>query len=212
MKSEWYTDYNGYPCIIAAIDCTHIRIAKPKFHGDEYINRKGYPSINVQATCDFNYSFTSIDVSYPGSVHDQRIFNNSEIKQWMENSDCILLADEGYTITPYMMIPFRDPLNHTQRHFNKIHCSARMRIEHAFGQLKKRFPCLHYGVRLKLNNIPKAIAAACILHNISKFLKDSDDFEDILVFPIRVPELGNQNESLQRKGKLKREQIVNLLH
>nr|CAI5823249.1 unnamed protein product [Callosobruchus analis] len=41
-------------------------------HGDEYISRKGYHSVNVQAPCN-----ASVDVS--GSVHDSRIWTNSKI-------------------------------------------------------------------------------------------------------------------------------------
>ncbi|XP_028165146.1 putative nuclease HARBI1 [Ostrinia furnacalis] len=38
----------GFPMVIGAIDCTHIRIKKVSADGGQlYINRKGYPSINV---------------------------------------------------------------------------------------------------------------------------------------------------------------------
>nr|CAH7769682.1 unnamed protein product [Callosobruchus chinensis] len=40
---------------------------------DEYINRKAYHSINVQATYNAYEWFTSVDASWPGSVHDSRI-------------------------------------------------------------------------------------------------------------------------------------------
>jgi nuclease HARBI1 len=48
-KFEW-RNTRGFPCTIGAIDCTHIRIEKSSSFADEYINRKGFPSINVQAT------------------------------------------------------------------------------------------------------------------------------------------------------------------
>lgn len=48
-KFEW-ANTRGFPCTIGAIDCTHVRVEKPSLHGDEYVNRKGYCSINVQAT------------------------------------------------------------------------------------------------------------------------------------------------------------------
>ncbi|CAH2003249.1 unnamed protein product [Acanthoscelides obtectus] len=43
----------------------------------EYINRKGKPTLNVQATCDSREMLTSVDVSWPGSLHDSRIWRNS---------------------------------------------------------------------------------------------------------------------------------------
>lgn len=65
-KNKWQENYN-FPYAIGAIDCTHIQIKKPVLYGDEFINRKNIPSINVQATCNSNEIFTSVDVKYPGS-------------------------------------------------------------------------------------------------------------------------------------------------
>ncbi|CAH1981710.1 unnamed protein product [Acanthoscelides obtectus] len=48
-KQLWSEKYR-FPNSIGAIDCTHVRI--PKFAEFEYINRKGYPSISIQATCN----------------------------------------------------------------------------------------------------------------------------------------------------------------
>jgi hypothetical protein len=38
----------GFPDVIGAIDCTHIKIADPTVNEEEYVNRKGFHSINVQ--------------------------------------------------------------------------------------------------------------------------------------------------------------------
>jgi hypothetical protein len=51
-KDAWRDKFN-IPCAIGALDCTHEMILSPgKRHGGEYINRKGFASLNVQATCD----------------------------------------------------------------------------------------------------------------------------------------------------------------
>lgn len=46
------TRYPGLRHIIGAIDCTHIKISRPRGieHSEVYRNRKGYFSINVQAS------------------------------------------------------------------------------------------------------------------------------------------------------------------
>nr|CAH7734831.1 unnamed protein product [Callosobruchus chinensis] len=75
---RWQRKYT-FSCAVGVIDCTHIKIKKPPLHGDEYIDRKGYHSINVQATCKADEWVTSVDASWPGSVHDSRIWSNSEI-------------------------------------------------------------------------------------------------------------------------------------
>ncbi|CAH1959678.1 unnamed protein product [Acanthoscelides obtectus] len=79
--------------------------------GDEYINRKGYPSINIQATCNAKEIFTSVDCQWPGSVHDSRILKNSNIFNILKNSteECVSLGDDGYSISPWITTPWRNP-------------------------------------------------------------------------------------------------------
>lgn len=174
-KERW-AEKLGFTFTIGAIDCTHVRIDKLRDQfGDEFINRKNYPSFNVQATCNENYIFTSVDVGWPGSVHDSRIFQTSDLRDVVSrNVRGCLLGDSGYGISPYMMTPFADPDTPVKRSFNRAHTRNRVVIEQAFGQLKRRFPILRYGVRLKLENTPKCIVACFVLHNVSRFLHDPD--------------------------------------
>jgi hypothetical protein len=167
------------PFTIGAIDCTHVRIAKPKMDGDEYINRKNYPSINVQATCDAAEKFTSICAEWPGSVHDSRILSNSSIPEVMQRiNNAILIGDSGYGISPWLITPYENPQTVVKQNFNKIYATDRVIIERCFGQLKRRFPILHYKVRTKLTSIPGVITCCAILHNIAKFLNDADEFPE----------------------------------
>lgn len=52
LVSQFYV-YHGFPQCMGAIDGTHIPIKEPIENASDYINRKGYTSINVQATCDY---------------------------------------------------------------------------------------------------------------------------------------------------------------
>lgn len=207
-KTGWYNNFN-YPSAIAAIDCTHVRITKPSANhfGDDYINRKGYPSVNIQMTCNSNCVITSYDATNPGSVHDQRIFKNSPLYEFMLNSrGSTLIGDEGYALTPFLMIPFKEPSNEIEQNFNKVHCKARIKIEHVFGQLKSRFPVLHYGIRLPIHKVSKVISASIILHNIAKHLGDLDNFDEIAIMPLMNVNIDN-NLNLLLKGKARRLQI-----
>ncbi|CAH1957000.1 unnamed protein product [Acanthoscelides obtectus] len=59
-KRIWQSMYK-FPTAIGVIYCTHIGILKPNRHGDEYINRKGIPTLNGQDTCEAREMFTSVD-------------------------------------------------------------------------------------------------------------------------------------------------------
>ncbi|CAH2008615.1 unnamed protein product [Acanthoscelides obtectus] len=138
-KRIWQSMYK-FPTAIGEIDCTHIGILKPNRHRDEYINRKGKPTLNVQATCDAREMFTSVDVSWPGSVHDSRIWRNSQTRsQVMNEANVVLLGDDGYDIEPCLMTPFRNPTPGAEINDNKLLKQERVIIERCFGKLKRRF-------------------------------------------------------------------------
>ena len=50
----------GIPCLIGAIDGTHINIPGPSEHRDAYINRKGFPSMQLQVVCDKSMHFLDV--------------------------------------------------------------------------------------------------------------------------------------------------------
>lgn len=209
-KEEWQQRYR-FPCALGALDCTHVPIRKPSQHGDEYINRKGFASINVQATCNSNELFTSIDASWPGSVRDVRIWKNSEMCRILRGNTCraLLLADEGYGVIPWLMTPFRNPDTPAEQSYNRLH-KERIIIERCFGQLKQRFPILHHKIRLATEKIPRVITCCFILHNIAKHLRDQD-FEVDLQPPGVLPVLLD-HENATRRGIERRLEITNLIH
>lgn len=77
-----------FPHAIGSVDCSLIPIKKPHYHGDEFICRKGYAAFNMQATCDADSMFTSIDCSWAGSVHDARIWRTSQVQEKLIANTC----------------------------------------------------------------------------------------------------------------------------
>jgi len=63
--------------VIGAIDGTHIRNKPPRQHQIDYLNYKGFYSINMQAICDSSGRFLYVFLGYPGSVHDTHVLKNS---------------------------------------------------------------------------------------------------------------------------------------
>lgn len=71
--------------------------------------------------------FTSIDVSWPGSIHDERIWKSiRQILSRIEN--IVLLADDAYGIEP-------NPDDDAPTSFNKLLKKEKITIEPCFGQL-----------------------------------------------------------------------------
>ena len=69
------------------IDDAHIPLKIPSLNSQDYTNYKQFYSINVQAIliCDSRGLFMDIDCHWPGSVHDAKVFANSNINEKLKN-------------------------------------------------------------------------------------------------------------------------------
>jgi hypothetical protein len=76
----------GFPRVVSAVDCTHVLLYKSKYGENAYVyvNRKRTKSINVQLMCDTHYRITNVVARWPGSAHDSRILQHSNIGQSFE--------------------------------------------------------------------------------------------------------------------------------
>lgn len=117
--------------VSGAIDCTHVWISRPKRRpGELFRNRKGYFSINVQVVGDAELRVRHIVARWPGSTHDARIFNESNVRDHFELNpgNGMLLGDSAYPLLPYLITPLHAPNDETQRRFNRAHCSTRVLV------------------------------------------------------------------------------------
>ncbi|XP_052379176.1 putative nuclease HARBI1 [Oncorhynchus keta] len=97
IKEEFYR-IAGFPNVIGAVDCTHIRIKAPSgAHEADFVNRKSFHSINVQMVCNADCVISNVVAKWPGSVHDSRIFRASEIYQCLSQGEFsgVLLGECG---------------------------------------------------------------------------------------------------------------------
>ncbi|XP_041917358.1 putative nuclease HARBI1 [Alosa sapidissima] len=159
--------------VVGAIDGSHVRIKPPNCHKLDYLNYKGFYSINMLTICDSNGRFLDIYVGYPGSVHDTRIMKNSSFYTAgrYPPTGYIILGDGGYPClaTPICLItPFKEPVQGPeQRRFNHYHSKGRSIIERAFGMMKTRWrSTLFRAVEAKPTFAPQVIASCAFLHNV----------------------------------------------
>ena len=68
----------GFPQAFGCLDGTHIPIQAPRENPHDY---KMKHTLNVQAICNYKGTFLDVDVRWPGSFHDDRVFSNSRINR-----------------------------------------------------------------------------------------------------------------------------------
>ena len=169
----------GFPSCIGAIDGFHVRICTPHEDENDYVNRKGWHSINCQAIIDADLKFVNAVARWPGGTHDSFVLQTSRVYDHLEANHTlldhgVLVGDSGYPLKPYLMVPYDNPLTRSQRRFNATLKTTRSSVERAIGQLKRRFNCLHQGLRVQPKKACTFITACIILHNIAKMLNEED--------------------------------------
>ncbi len=181
--SQKFFEFRGIDGILGAIDGSHIRIQKPHFHQECYVNRKGYHSVVLQGISTYDLSFIDIYCGWPGSVHDARVLRESPLFQAVEEKpddffpgDGHILGDSAYPLLPWLMVPYKDygNLSHTQKRFNARHSGSRQVVENAFGLLKGRWRQLRC-LDMQIEFIPGFVSACCVVHNICLKNHDSND-------------------------------------
>ena len=77
------------------------------------------------------------------------------------------------------MTPILKPKNAGEVRYNTAHRRTRCLIDRCFGLLKRRFPCLHLGLRIASANTLVIIVATAVLHNFALMHREQDFDKDI---------------------------------
>jgi DDE superfamily endonuclease len=201
------------PGIYGAIDTTHITIRKPSSErGSDYIIGRFQYGIKVQgrnsvlqnkltnaALVDTNKRFLDVEIGWPGSVADSRVFRLSHLSAQyeevlsklgttplpsgngiIEQIPAFILGDSAYTnrrhfVTTYTLDEV--DTDNAIRRLNGRLGAARSIVENAFALFKARCQLFEKPLRSAAQDLPFAmhlIASACVLHN---FLIDQQDGE-----------------------------------
>ena len=178
--AEYIQSQYKYPQAIGAIDGTHIPVRPPLDGKAEYICRKGWPSIVLQAVVDGHYKFRDIYANTAGAAHDSTVFNRSPLSTFihrqMPKNDIIIngqlvplhiLGDPAYPLSELILKGYTGRnLSPEEESFNVYHSSARMCVEIAFGKLKSRFRILSKTMDVDTDKSPiivTAYVAFCII-------------------------------------------------
>ena len=225
----WQT-FKRFPMCFGAVDGTLIPVQLPPYNYNPnqfYSGRKKFHCMNVQVICNAKYEITHVDANWPGSVHDARIWRNSDpLNNLMTgiSGDKLLIGDSAYPLSPYLMKPYsqadaaQDPV---KRNFNNILSEERVIIENVFGQITSRFQMLRTPIRIDIEMVPKFIIACCVLHNVGKYLDDNwrddetdekddvGDYDpDVVSDPSQVP---SSAAAIRTAGQTRREEIASTI-
>ncbi|XP_067204132.1 putative nuclease HARBI1 isoform X1 [Linepithema humile] len=179
FATKWH-----FPHCIGAIDGKHVIIQSPPHSGSTFYNYKGSHSINLLAVCDANYCFTLVDIGGEGRQSDGGIFTHSNFGQRFQQNQMtlpqprpiessgpalpfILVADEAFALTHYMMRPYprSGRLNCQRKVFNYRLSRARRMIESVFGILAAKWRIYRRPIIASVSIAVKIVQATVCLHN-----------------------------------------------
>jgi len=118
-------------------------------NGEDYYTRKGDYATKGLVICDDAARITWIEVGWPGSVQDNRVWSNSEIylgrDKYFDHKK-YLLGDSAFSTSAVMIPAFKkghnSSLSEEKRFFNTKLAKVRIKSEHCIGLLKARFQWL----------------------------------------------------------------------
>lgn len=154
-----------------------------------YMNRKGFFALLVQAFCGAHTNFWYFRVGWPGATNDITAYKQTPLHQnstnnYLETSipDWVsFLLDEAYSsiggchLTPYSQHQLKKAINlpdrtktvyYKMRTFNHVLSSQRITIERAFGQLVRRWGILWCANSSRLKNVSLMVQCCAKLHNV----------------------------------------------
>ena len=147
------------PHVVGSNDGTHIEIIKPMCPSCfDYWSRKQRYTIVNQAVCNGDLLHLSVDVGFPGSIHDKSMMEPTDIYRKAENGEILnsphfqirniritpyILGDPAYPALSWLTSPYAYGTRDVdQKRFNYELSRGRSCIERAFGFTQTRFRIL----------------------------------------------------------------------
>lgn len=177
-----FTNWARIHGAIGAVDCSHIAVLPYEHERIDYTNRKSFYSVHLLAIVDASGRFRYVDVGCSGSMADTTILRTSVLAQQQEHQiitrkhppiplGYFLLADAGFTLVPWVVMNYTEAECKRTRGcsaFNAEISKARVIVERAFGQCKRRYKRI--GGRTSHDRVPRVcqmVRAVTALHNLT---------------------------------------------
>ncbi|CAL8134875.1 unnamed protein product [Prunus armeniaca] len=166
---------------IGAIDGVHVKALIPPEDQVPYIGRKGIPTQNIMAACNFDMQFIFACAGWEGTAHDTRVFlsalRNNALNFPKPPNGKYYLVDAGYPQMSGYLGPYKGERYHlpdfrrgtqptgSREVFNHVHSSLRSVIERTFGVWKKKWSILRDMPSYPFDKQVKIVIATMALHN-----------------------------------------------
>ncbi|XP_024641527.2 uncharacterized protein [Medicago truncatula] len=176
--------------VIGAIDGTHVSCVVSASEQPRFIGRKGYPTQNIMAVCDWNMCFTFILAGWEGTAHDALVFDKALTTANLNfphpPQGKYYLVDSGYPTPIGYIGPYRCERYHLsefrrssgfENHnevFNYYHSSLRCTIERTFGVWKNIFAILRSMPKFKYETQVHIVVATMAIHNFIRRSAEMD--------------------------------------
>ena len=165
-----------FPNVVGVIDCTHIPIRAPKENKEQFIDKDGDISLNIQAVVNHRGAFTNLVYRWPGSVHDTRILKESDLQQVPDlhlMGKYYLLGDQGYKCQTNLLTPYPTEESDEKEYYNLMLSKTRVKVECVFGQVKRKFACLSKRPDLSPFMMVQVVKACAFLWNFGLICGDN---------------------------------------
>ena len=163
---------------VGAIDGMALKIKKPSKLDEanqvNYMNRKGFYSINFQGLADAHRRIIYYDMGTQGSTHDSLAFTVSSLGMKLQErplpAGFWIAGDEAYVNSDWLLTPYGKALASSDTYkdnFNFYLSRCRINVECAFGMLVWRFGILRRPIGCSLEHTTKLVAVCVMLHNMA---------------------------------------------
>ncbi|KNE93296.1 hypothetical protein PSTG_13336 [Puccinia striiformis f. sp. tritici PST-78] len=169
---------------IGAVDGSHIPVHVN--NQTPFVNRKGYPSQNTLAICNFNMEFMFVMPGWEGSAHDGRLWDEAWSSSLKIPDGKWLLGNAGYPLSESCLVSILSNQISLERPgccwgektyqelFDLRHNSACNVIEQIFGVIKSRFEVINTGCYYNISIQLKVIIVMAFIHNFIQVTDPTD--------------------------------------